>query len=300
MSVDIKEYLVRRKQEVEQALKALLPPDCGPLSRHYEAMRYSLLAGGKRVRPILCLATAEAMGAKTTPVMPLACALECIHTYSLIHDDLPAMDDDDLRRGMPTSHKKFGEAAAILAGDGLLSFAFELLSTPLPRGGISPRQRLEIIHCVAKAVGPTGMVGGQVLDIEAEGRSDEVDLEDLRLIHRCKTGALITAAVQTGALAGGADRDRFNALTQYGRQIGLAFQIVDDLLNVTGETATLGKTAGSDAARGKATYPALLGIEATRDKAVEARQAALEALSAFDDRADPLRELACYIVARTR
>lgn len=298
--MEIKEYLARRREEVEQALDRLLPPESGPLAGHYQAMRYSLLAGGKRVRPILCLAAAEAVGATGKPLLPLACALECIHTYSLIHDDLPAMDDDDLRRGMPTCHKKFGEAAAILAGDGLLSFAFELLAAPLPDGRCGADQRLRLIHNLAGAIGPRGMVGGQALDIEAEGRGVAIDLTRLRLIHRCKTGALITAAVQTGAIAGGADQGQYQALTTYGQQIGLAFQIVDDLLNVTGDPVRLGKAAGSDAARGKATYPAIVGLEATKAKAAEAETAALAALDNFAEPAEPLRELARYIIARTR
>jgi len=297
--MDIKQYLAARREEVEKALAELLPPPAGPLAGHIEAMRYSLLAGGKRVRPILCLAGAEALRAESKPLLPLACALECIHTYSLIHDDLPAMDDDDLRRGMPTSHKKFGEAAAILAGDGLLSFAFELLARPLPAASIKAADQLRLTHNIAVAIGPLGMVGGQVLDIEAEGRGGRISLEELQRIHRCKTGALITAAVQTGAIAGGADSSQYAALTAYGQQIGLAFQIVDDLLNVTSDAATLGKAAGSDAARGKATYPALLGLDATRVKAAEAVTAALQALEIFDRQADPLRELARYITSRT-
>lgn len=300
MPMEIKQYLDHQRGLVEQALAKLLPPLTGPLAGHFEAMRYSLLAGGKRVRPILCLAAAEALGAEPKPLLPLAAALECIHTYSLIHDDLPAMDDDDLRRGMPTSHKKFGEAAAILAGDGLLSFAFELLARPLPAAALSPADQLRIVHQVAVAIGPLGMVGGQVLDIEAEGRGEEQGLIELQRIHRCKTGALITAAVQTGAIAGLADPERFAALTTYGEQVGLAFQIVDDLLNVTGDTVTLGKAAGSDAARGKTTYPALLGLAATEEKAREAVAAAVAALDPelFDHRADPLRELAQYIYSR--
>ena len=298
--MDIKQYLARQRRLVEQALTTLLPPGEGPLAGHFAAMRYSLLARGKRVRPILSLAAAETLGAEAEPLLPLAAALECIHTYSLIHDDLPAMDDDDLRRGMPTSHKKFGEAAAILAGDGLLSFAFELLARPLPAEVLAPADQLRIIHLVAVAIGPVGMVGGQALDIEAEGRSADLELADLALIHRCKTGALITAAVQTGAIAGRADQRQFTALTTYGEQVGLAFQIVDDLLNVTGDSATLGKAAGSDAARGKVTYPALLGLEATEAKAREAVAAAVAALDIFDQRAEPLRELARYIYSRKR
>ena len=296
--MDIKQYLNNRRQEVEQALEELLPATQGPLAGHVEAMRYSLLAGGKRIRPILCLAAAETLPADSRPLLPVAAALECIHTYSLIHDDLPAMDDDHLRRGMPTCHKKFGEAAAILAGDGLLSFAFELLSRPLAGGNISAQEQLRLVHNLATAVGPAGMVGGQVLDIQAEGRGEQNGLNQLRLIHRCKTGALITAAVQSGAIGGGADGRQYEALTRYGEQIGLAFQIIDDLLNVTGDAATLGKAAGSDTARGKATYPALLGLDETRRQADEAVSAAIAALEIFDQHAEPLRELARYIATR--
>jgi len=300
--MEIKQYLNRQRELVELALVELLPPITGPLAGHVEAMRYSLLAGGKRVRPILCLAAAEALGAEPEPLLPLAAALECIHTYSLIHDDLPAMDDDNLRRGIPTSHKKFGEAAAILAGDSLLSFAFELLARPLAAAVLTPADQLRIVNRVAVAIGPMGMVGGQVLDIEAEGRGGELSLAELQRIHRCKTGALITAAVQVGAIAGGADSRQLTALTAYGEQVGLAFQIVDDLLNVTGDTATLGKAAGSDAARGKATYPAILGLAVSEEKARGAADAAVAALDPelFDHRADPLRELAHYIYSRKR
>ena len=296
---EIREYLNQRRQLVEAALGQVLPAANGPLAGHIEAMRYSLLAGGKRVRPILCLAAAEAVGAEPQPLLPVACALECIHTYSLIHDDLPAMDDDDLRRGKATCHKKFGEAEAILAGDGLLSFAFELLARPLG-AEISAAEQLRIIGLIAAAIGPLGMVGGQVLDMAAEGRGAAIDLDALQEIHRRKTGALITVAVQAGAIGGGATPTQLEALTIYGQQLGLAFQIVDDLLNVTGDTATLGKAAGSDAARGKATYPALLGLEATDGKAREAVAAAVAALESFDQRAEPLRQLARYIYDRKR
>ncbi|MDZ7640868.1 MAG: farnesyl diphosphate synthase [Desulfurivibrio sp.] len=295
-ALDIKEYLAKRQEQVDQTLATLLPADDGPLNAHIEAMRYSLLAGGKRVRPILCLAAAEAVGGDPEPLLPIACALECIHTYSLIHDDLPAMDNDDLRRGLPTSHKKFGEAAAILAGDGLLSFAFELLARPPAANTPDPAAQLRLVATVAAAVGPRGMVGGQVLDIAAEGC--DIDLAELQLIHRHKTGALITAAVQAGAMGGGATAEELAALTDYGQQLGLAFQIVDDMLNVTGDAATMGKAAGSDAARGKATYPALLGLETTEARAREAVLAATAALADFDQRAEPLRELARYIHAR--
>lgn len=295
--MDVKAILAKKRATVEEALVSYMLKAEGPLADHIAAMQYSLLAGGKRVRPILCLAVAEALGAEPKPLLPLACALECIHTYSLIHDDLPAMDNDDLRRGIPTNHKKFGEAAAILAGDGLLSYAFELLTLPELTATLSPTDQVRIVHLVAKAIGPMGMVGGQALDLDAEGKA--IPFEDLRRIHRCKTGALITVAVQVGALGGQATSQEFAALTSYGEHLGLAFQIVDDLLNVEGTTEQLGKAAGSDAARHKATYPAFFGVEKTRTLAMEAVDAALASLTNLDQRADFLRELARYIYTRT-
>ena len=296
--MDIKEYLNEKRLVVEEGLKLCMLPAEGPLVGHMEAMRYSLFAGGKRVRPVLCLAAAEALGADPAPLLPVACALECIHTYSLIHDDLPAMDDDDLRRGKPTNHVVFGEAGAILAGDGLLTYAFDLMSDPALSSFIGDGERLRLIQVVARAAGPLGMVGGQALDVVSEGR--EVDFETLRTIHRCKTGALITASVQAGAIIGGASEEQYASLTAYGEAIGLAFQIYDDLLNVEGTTEELGKAAGSDADREKATYPAFFGVEGTKVKAGEAVAAAEAALEGFDQRAEPLRALARYIINRKR
>ena len=297
---DIRGYLDEKRRLVEAALLRYIPTENPPLADHVRAMRYSLLAGGKRVRPILCLAAAEAAGDETfSPelVLPCACALECIHTYSLIHDDLPAMDNDELRRGQPTNPVVFGEAAAILAGDGLLTLAFELLSDPALTA-VPAERSLRVIHLIARAAGPAGMVGGQVLDLAAEGRP--VSFAELRAIHSRKTGALITASVEAGALLAGADPAGLAALTRYGEGIGLAFQIVDDLLNVEGSAEQLGKAAGSDAARHKATYPAFFGVEETRKKAAEAVDMALEALKPFDRKADPLRDLARYILERKR
>jgi geranylgeranyl diphosphate synthase type II len=294
----ISEYLLARKGLIEQALEREMISLGGPFSAHISAMRYSLFAGGKRLRPILCLAAAEAVtddNGIMTNLLPIACALECIHTYSLIHDDLPAMDDDDLRRGKPTNHKVYGEAAAILAGDGLLTYAFELLSRPSTI--ISAENCLKISHLIAGAAGSLGMVGGQSLDIENEHR--EYRFELLKTIHKSKTGALITCSVQVGAIGGGADYKQEQSLKSYGKFIGLAFQIVDDLLDATSTTEELGKTAGSDSVRGKATYPAFFGIDKTKHKAREAIQAAKSALSSFDHRADPLRHLADYIYLRT-
>jgi geranylgeranyl diphosphate synthase type II len=298
--MDLKKYLEARRILVEDGLADLLPPSAdlqGDLARHLEAMRYSLLAGGKRVRPILCLAACEAVGGEMQAALPVALALECIHTYSLIHDDLPAMDNDDLRRGLPTNHKVYGEANAILAGDSLLTLAFEILSGPRTQD-LPPEVRLRIINLIAAGSGPMGMVGGQVIDIACEGKA--IDFTTLREIHRRKTGALITAAVQAGALVGQANQEQFENLTRYGEMIGLSFQIVDDLLNVEGTTAQLGKAAGSDAARGKATYPAFFGIEETRRQAEEAVNQALATLIDLGPAAEPLRQLALYIRDRNQ
>ncbi len=302
--MEIKTYLNNQRLVIEDALERyMLTADMenSAFAHHIEAMRYSLFAGGKRIRPILCLAAGQAIGRRPVPdidLLPIACALECIHTYSLIHDDLPAMDNDDLRRGKPTNHTLFGEAGAILAGDGLLTWAFDLLSNNgQSDSALSPKKQLEIIHLIARAAGSLGMVGGQALDIENENK--EFPFDTLRVIHRSKTGALITASILAGAIAAGANQTQQKALTRYGEQIGLAFQIVDDLLNVTGTTEQLGKTAGSDATRGKATYPAFFGIDATRQKARAAVEEAQEALSLFDEKADPLRAIAQYIHTRS-
>lgn len=296
--MEFKTYLSEQCAVVEQSLARYMLTEEGPLATHIKAMRYSLFAGGKRIRPILALATAEALHAETRHLMPVACALECIHTYSLIHDDLPAMDNDDLRRGKPTNHVIFGEAEAILAGDGLLSFAFELLTHPDVQQGISPVAQIRMINLFARAIGPEGMVGGQSLDLAAEGRP--IPFEHLKLIHGCKTGALITASVQAGAIFGNATEEQFAALTRYGIQVGLAFQIVDDLLDVEGTTEDLGKTAGADVSRNKATYPAFFGVAETKIMAREAVDAALTALEIFDAKAEPLRALARYIYERNK
>lgn len=296
--MNIRDYLSARKGEVENALDSLMLETQGVFSHHIEAMRYSLFVGGKRIRPILCLAAAEAVTdnpATRNALLPVACALECIHTYSLIHDDLPAMDNDDLRRGKQTSHKKYGEAAAILAGDSLLTFAFELLSTPV--SALADNRRLRIIQLIARAAGPEGMVGGQYLDISNENRSYPFELLDT--IHKSKTGALIACSILSGAIGAGANAEQEEELGKYGILLGLAFQIVDDLLDATATTTQLGKTAGSDQAHGKATYPAFFGIEETRKKARETVEAAKTALSSFGGRAQPLVDLADYIYMRT-
>jgi geranylgeranyl diphosphate synthase type II len=259
-------------------------------------MRYSLFAGGKRVRPILAVAAAEALGAKTAGLLSAAGALELIHTYSLVHDDLPAMDDDDLRRGRPTCHKVYGEAIAILAGDGLLTMAFEALSDPRRLKAIPAPRLLAIIREIATASGVFGMVGGQVVDIQSEGR--EMDLPTLEYIHTHKTGALIRASVRVGALYAKAGERQFAALSRYGELVGLAFQIADDILDLTGKEEEIGKDVGSDLEKGKMTFPGFYGLEESRRRAVEVADKAVAVLKGFDKKADPLRELAKFIINR--
>jgi geranylgeranyl diphosphate synthase type II len=293
---NLKAYLEERRNLVNRTLEAYLPQVRGPAFRVTQAMHYSLFVGGKRLRPILCLAAAEAVGGDPGEALPVACALEMIHTYSLIHDDLPAMDDDDLRRGQPTCHKQFDEATAILAGDGLLTEAFHTMAAAAPKYEGREAVLLEVIRLVADAAGYQGMVGGQMLDLLAEGR--QVTLKELETIHRHKTGALLTAAVRAGALMGGGSRAEVTSLTGYGEKFGLAFQITDDLLDVEGEAAEMGKTPGMDAKRCKATYPAVLGLEATRRWAQNLVAEAIAALESFQRRAEPLRELARYLLVR--
>ena len=292
---DLKQYLEARRLMVEEALEVALPKQDGPESRVVEAMRYSLFAGGKRLRPILCLAASEAVGGDLKAAMPAGCALEMIHTYSLIHDDLPAMDDDDLRRGKPTNHKVFGEAIAILAGDGLLTEAFVLLSD---YNSLLPERAVQVIGVIAEAASYRGMVGGQVVDILSQNK--RADLETVQQMHSRKTAALIAAATESGALAGKGSEAQVAALARYGRAIGLAFQIADDILDIEGDTELLGKTTGADEARGKVTYPAAVGLERSRQTANEMVNDALAALEGFDDRANPLRSLANYIITRKK
>jgi geranylgeranyl diphosphate synthase type II len=295
--MDLKSYLRARQTRLEAALDQYLPAeDVLPASLH-KAMRYSVFAGGKRIRPVLMIAACEAVGGEIETVIPAACAMEMIHTYSLIHDDLPAMDDDDFRRGRPTNHKVFGEAIAILAGDGLLTEAFILLSDPKANPDVPPGVLRRVIHIISRCAGSQGMVGGQVVDMESEGK--EISFPVLEFIHTRKTGALILAAIQAGALLGGADESSFDALTRYGEASGLAFQIADDILDIVGEQEVLGKDVGSDQSRGKATYPAFLGLEQSRARARELRDIALEALIPLGEQAEPLRQIARYIVDRT-
>jgi geranylgeranyl diphosphate synthase type II len=295
--MDLKSYLKEQCARVDEALDQVLPKENELPHSLHKAMRYSVFAGGKRVRPILMLAACHAVGGGSQQAIPAACAMEMIHTYSLIHDDLPAMDDDDFRRGNPTNHKVFGEAIAILAGDALLTEAFKLLSDPRFAAGCSPAARLSVIQEIAACAGSYGMVGGQVVDMESEGKSD-IDLPTVQYIHTHKTGALIKAAVVAGAILGGADEQKLAAITRYGAAAGLAFQIADDILDIEGTTEEIGKDAGSDQARGKATYPAVMGIAAAREEAGIMMDEALRALEIFGNEAEPLREIAMYIVKR--
>ena len=290
-------YLDEHINQVNAALERYLPQAQTLPETLHTAMRYSVFAGGKRIRPILMLAACEAVGGNTANVMPAACAIEMIHSYSLIHDDLPAMDDDNLRRGIPTNHKVYGEATAILAGDGLLTEAFILLSNPALNGSLAPADMCEVIHLLSKGAGSMGMVGGQVVDMEAEEKP--IDLPTLEYIHTHKTGALILAAIEVGAIIGGATVEQRQALHDYGKNAGLAFQVADDILDIVADQAQLGKDVGSDQARGKATYPAFLGLKGARQRAAELRQNALEALDMFGSSARPLREIASYIVDRS-
>jgi farnesyl diphosphate synthase len=282
---------------VEQALERRLPDaDLHPVRLH-QAMRYAVLGGGKRIRPILVYATGTALGLGLETLDGPACALELIHAYSLIHDDLPAMDDDDLRRGRPTCHRAFDEATAILAGDALQALAFHLLSEDSALNA-PPATRLRMMSTLAQAAGPRGMVGGQAIDLDAVGR--RLTLAELEDMHLHKTGALIRAAVRLAALCSpAADEGILECLDRYARCVGLAFQIRDDILDVEGETATLGKQRGADLARNKPTYPSLLGLDEAKQRALHLHNEALASLSGFDDRADPLRQISHYIVART-
>jgi geranylgeranyl diphosphate synthase, type II len=292
---DLANYLQQQQILVEQALDqsiAIARPE-----KIYEAMRYSLLAGGKRLRPILCLATCDLMGGTEAMAMPTACALEMIHTMSLIHDDLPAMDNDDFRRGKPTNHKVYGEDIAILAGDGLLAYAFEFVATQTKH--VAPENVIQVVAALGRTVGAAGLVGGQVLDLESEGKSN-ITAETLSFIHTHKTGALLEASVVCGAILANAKTEDITRLSQYAQNIGLAFQIIDDILDITATDEQLGKTAGKDLQAQKATYPSLWGLEKSRLKAQELVDNAIAQLTTYGVKAEPLRAVANYIVTRDR
>ncbi|NGZ12039.1 MAG: polyprenyl synthetase family protein [Nitrospira sp. LK70] len=294
--MNIAEYLEQKRVEVDRFLDQAAPPAVLPPTTLHEGLRYSLMAGGKRIRPILTIAAAEAIGATAPGLIPVACSLELIHTYSLIHDDLPSMDNDDFRRGKPTNHKVYGEAMAILAGDALSTMAFDLISRPDLMKGCDPVRQIRIIQELASGSGSMGMVGGQVFDIQAEHQ--DIDLSTLQNIHKHKTGMLIRAAVRMGAIAAGATDRQLDDLTGYAEDIGLAFQIADDVLNVTGTREELGKNPNTDAERGKKTYPTFYGVDGARKLADDCVTRAITRLSSFGPPADPLREIARYITAR--
>jgi geranylgeranyl diphosphate synthase type II len=295
---DFDAYLKERAALIERALVQKVAESNGPASRLFEAMRYSLLAGGKRLRPVLAMAACEAVGGNSDAALGFACAIEMIHTYSLVHDDLPCMDDDDLRRGRPTNHKVYGEAMATLAGDGLLTDAFKVIARAAfsPSHKVAPAVALETIAELAEAAGSDGMVGGQVIDLLGEGKSKT--LEELEELHGRKTGALFLASVRGGARMGGANAAQIESLDAYARALGLAFQVVDDLLDIQGTAEQMGKRTQKDSERGKATYPAILGIERSIDLARQLESRAHHALASFDGRAVALRELATFVVER--
>lgn len=288
-------YLKERCRLVDKALGRYLPsPKARPATIH-EAMRYSVFAGGKRLRPILCLAGAEACGGEVEPALPAAAAVECIHTYSLIHDDLPCMDDDALRRGQPTSHVKYGEGIAVLAGDALLTIAFEILATAkgTPRYDVST-----FVSELAVAAGSRHLIGGQVLDLEGEGSEVKLKPAQLKYIHESKTAALLTASTRLGGMSANATPAQLEALTTYGKSLGLAFQIIDDILDVTQTSEKLGKSAGKDEATAKSTYPALFGVEKSRKEAARLTRMAHEALKPFGKKGATLSKIAGYLLDR--
>ena len=294
---ELKPYIKQKNQIIDAALEKVFQ-DSHSSKTLVKAMKYSLMAGGKQIRPVLCLAACEAVGGVPEDALTAACALEMIHTYSLIHDDLPAMDDDELRRGKATCHIAFNEATAVLAGDALLTLAFEMLSSVQFDDRNQAFRWLKVIRLISEAAGYQGMIQGQMLDIAAEGITLSAD--ELETMHRLKTGALIEASLACGALLGGADRRQTDLLSDYGRKIGLAFQVADDILNVEGNPALMGKAVGTDRQRHKSTYPSVLGIQAAREFSKKLVQKALQALETFDKQADPLRGIARYIIERKR
>jgi len=293
VSMNLKTYLSSRQRIIDRALDRMLPKDTTKPATIHKAMRYSLFAGGKRLRPILCLAAAEACGGKLDHALPLACAIECIHTYSLVHDDLPSMDNDDLRRGRPTCHKVFGEGIAVLAGDALLTIAFEIVS----RARSTSRYDTSILlREVAVAAGSQKLSAGQVADLEAEGK--KANRAQLRYIHENKTAAILATTVRLGAMSANANAKKLNAITRFGRALGLAFQVIDDILDVTQTSEKLGKSAGKDVAAKKATYPAVIGLDASRVEAKRLTKQAHDALSVLGRKAETLHGLANYLLER--
>ncbi|MCK5204045.1 MAG: polyprenyl synthetase family protein [Desulfobacterales bacterium] len=294
---DLNAYLDDHRKRINRALESLLKTSDKP-DRILEAMTYSLMAGGKRIRPVLCVAAAEAAGGNPEDALPAACALEMVHTYSLIHDDLPAMDDDALRRGKPTCHMAFDEATAILTGDALLTLAFQTLASIELSNAEQAAKWLRVIRLISYAAGYCGMIQGQMLDITSEGR--QLTLAELKSLHRLKTGALIEASISSGAVLGGLNSNKISMLESYAHNIGLAFQVTDDILNVEGDPEIMGKAVGTDKLRNKSTYPSLLGLKKSKDFAGKLVENALQALESFDQKAEPLRAIAKYIVERKK
>jgi geranylgeranyl diphosphate synthase type II len=292
---DLKLYLSSKREQINEALDSIL---MNTSSKIVKAMKYSLMAGGKRIRPVLCMAAAETVGGQNQDVIKAACAIEMIHTYSLIHDDLPAMDDDHIRRGQPTCHVAFNEATAILAGDALLTLAFEVLSTMEFNQTNDVMNLMDVIHTISTAAGYKGMIEGQMQDMAAEGKL--LDLEELEKLHSLKTGALIEASVTVGSVLGKGKPDQIQQLKTYAKNIGVAFQVADDLLDIEGDPNIMGKNVGSDQERDKSTYPALLGIEQSKQLAKNLVNNALKALDYFDNKARPLRAIAYYIIDRKK
>ena len=296
--MDVNEYLEEKGRLIDACLDRLLPDrETFPSSLH-QAMRYCLFAGGKRIRPALAFAAAEAVGGNPDLIVEEACALELIHTFTLIHDDLPSMDNDDFRRGLPSTHKVFGEAMAILAGDALQTEAFKILACGYTRGIHNAERIVKVMKILAEASGSQGIVGGQVVDLESEGKM--IDQQQLTYIHSHKTGSLIAASVIMGGILGGAAPEEIELLKRYGESIGHAFQIADDILDVEGSKEKLGKNTGSDQKKSKATYPSIIGMDESRKKLKEYYQRALDAIQSFDQQADHLRNIALYIIQRQR
>lgn len=298
-SFDLSSYLFSKQKQINRTIDKIIDQTTNS-SVVVSAMRHSLMAEGKRIRPVLCIAASQAVGGRTEDVLMAACALEMIHTYSLIHDDLPAMDNDDLRRGKPTCHIAFDEATAILTGDALLTLAFEILSSmEIDHVKINNALKwLRVINIIAKAAGYKGMIEGQIKDLAAEG--NRIGLKDLEKIHALKTGALIEASISTGAVLGNGSFEQIQQLNIYAKNIGLAFQVIDDILNVEGDPAVMGKDVGTDQVREKSTYPSILGIEKSKEFAKKLVNNALQALDYFDNKSDPLRAIAHYIIDRKK
>lgn len=298
VSFDLKKYLTKKRKLIDEKLQLYIDKYTLP-GKLSDAMSYAVMAGGKRLRPVLCISAAEAVAGTAKDIhISVGCAIEFIHTYSLIHDDLPAMDDDVLRRGNPTCHVKFDEATAILAGDALLTLAFEILSEETAGDAKKKTVALQVIKIISKAAGARGMVEGQMRDMLAEGK--ELTLEALEKLHALKTGMLIGASVETGALLAGADDVQYKHLKHYAEHLGLAFQVTDDLLNIVGDPEIMGKSAGTDADNMKSTYPSLLGMAPSREKARDLVDSALQSLDIFGTKADPLRAIAAYVIKRNR